>query len=99
MFEPFAQEGRDDTSERRAAGLGLPIVKKFTDLMGRTIFVESEPRRGDFVVKFTFDTVSGTLCLHCLIRMQQKTEILKDLPACMYCCEDHPLNQEIAGHC
>lgn len=98
MFEPFAQEGRDDTSERRGSGLGLPIVKKFTDLMGGTIFVESEPGQGTiFVVKFTFDTVPGD-SLSALpdtdAAENRDSQRLTGMHVLL--CEDHPLNQEIA---
>ena len=36
LFEPFTQEGRNDSSEARGSGLGLAIVKKLVDLMGRS---------------------------------------------------------------
>jgi signal transduction histidine kinase/CheY-like chemotaxis protein/PAS domain-containing protein len=98
MYEPFAQEGRDDTSERRGSGLGLPIVKKLTDLMGGTISVESEPGQGTtFVVKFTFDTVPVSSIPAGNEPDKTEDEDSSDLTGMhVLLCEDHPLNQEIA---
>lgn len=100
MFEPFAQEGRDDTSEHRGSGLGLSIVKKLTELMGGTVAVESEPGHGTtFYIKFEFDSVPIA---------SVQTEVVpasgaeagrknRDLTGMhVLLCEDHPLNQEIA---
>jgi len=97
MFEPFAQEGRDDTSEHRGSGLGLAIVKKLTDLMGGTISVESKPGQGTtFVVKFTFDTVpvSSVPAGSEPDRTEDEDSDLTGMHVLL--CEDHPLNQEIA---
>ena len=41
IYEPFAQEGRPGY-ESLGTGLGLPIVKRFVDLMGGTIEVHSK---------------------------------------------------------
>jgi signal transduction histidine kinase len=58
LFDPFTQENRKDTSERRGTGLGLAIVKKLVDQMGGTIIVHSFPGRGTtFLVTLLFDTV------------------------------------------
>jgi signal transduction histidine kinase/CheY-like chemotaxis protein/PAS domain-containing protein len=98
MFEPFAQEGRDDTSVHRGSGLGLPIVKKLTDLMDGTISVDSEPGRGTtFLVKFVFETVPADS-----IQVRPEPDAVDDRTSSdltgmhVLLCEDHPLNQEIA---
>ena len=33
LFEPFSQENRNDSSEKRGSGLGLAIVKKLVDCL------------------------------------------------------------------
>jgi PAS domain S-box-containing protein len=46
MFDPFAQENRDDISFNRGSGLGLAIVKRIVDAMNGTIEVESTKNIG-----------------------------------------------------
>jgi len=51
----YAKFYQVESSERRlygGVGLGLYIVKKFTDLLGGTIVLESEPGKGTtFIVR------------------------------------------------
>jgi len=97
VFEPFTQEGRNDSSERRGSGLGLAIVKKLVDIMGGNITVHSQMGKGStFVVKLEFDTVSPNSV------SQTEQAITNDLQTDssvegkhILVCEDHPLNQEI----
>ena len=98
LFEPFSQEDRSDTASNRGSGLGLAIVKKLVDLMGGTISVRSKLGQGTvFTVVLDFDYLE-----------EAKSAMVKNSPgsACDYgplagrhilLCEDHPLNQEIAG--
>jgi signal transduction histidine kinase len=44
LFESFARG--DEAEERVGSGLGLPITKRLTELLGGTIQVESEPGAG-----------------------------------------------------
>jgi len=51
LFESFSRE--DESSGREGSGLGLPIAKRLTELMGGTIEVESEKGVGTtFTVRF-----------------------------------------------
>lgn len=46
IFDPFAREITDTTREIQGTGLGMAITKNIVDLMGGTITVESELKKG-----------------------------------------------------
>ena len=55
IFESFSREESTTVSGIQGSGLGMAITKKFVDLMGGTITVESELNVGtEFVVEFQF---------------------------------------------
>ena len=98
LFDPFTQENRKDTSERRGTGLGLAIVKKLVDQMGGTIIVRSFPGRGTtFLVTLLFDTVpTSSLASNSWESTQADSQMISLAGKHVLLCEDHPLNQEIA---
>ena len=46
MYEPFSQEKRSESVKTSGTGLGLSIVRRYVDLLGGTIEVESELHKG-----------------------------------------------------
>jgi signal transduction histidine kinase len=51
VFEEFRQVGGDHTKKQEGTGLGLALTKKFVELHGGKIWLESEPGKGS---TFTF---------------------------------------------
>jgi signal transduction histidine kinase len=46
VFEEFRQVGRHYTNKQEGTGLGLSLTRRFVELHGGTMRLESEPGRG-----------------------------------------------------
>jgi signal transduction histidine kinase len=59
IFKKFQRLSAKPTDGENSTGLGLSIVKKYVELMGGSVWCESEPKKGaNFIVQFTkLDTV------------------------------------------
>jgi signal transduction histidine kinase len=58
LYEAFSQDKRPETQHILGTGLGLSIVKRYVDMLGGTIAVESQIHRGTtFTVTLPFEVV------------------------------------------
>ena len=56
IWEPFSQEDGGNRTNYKGTGLGMAITKRFVDMMGGTITVESRLHEGSkFVIELGFD--------------------------------------------
>lgn len=94
LFDEFSREHSFTDNKIEGTGLGMPIVKKYTELMGATISVESEINKGTtFVFRSSHKIADSLPEKHISETTSEKTSFMgkKILLA-----EDNDLNAEIA---
>ena len=93
LFDPFSQE--DDANARtqyKGTGLGMAITKKYVDMMGGSIAVESKKGVGTtFTVEIPLELTEQ------VIQLKQKQPLHRDLTGVhVLMAEDNDLNAELA---
>lgn len=93
LFDPFSQE--DDANARtqyKGTGLGMAITKKYVDMMGGSIAVESKKGVGStFTVEIPLELAEQ------VIQLEQKQHLHRDLTGIhVLMAEDNDLNAELA---
>lgn len=98
ITEDFARAEDSRVSKTQGAGLGMAVVKGFTDRMGGTLDVRSAPGEGSvFTVELPFPDASEEECAS--LRAPEETEhsrIALFPGRCVLLAEDNALNAEIA---
>ena len=97
IFEAFTREQNTTKSKIAGTGLGMSIVKKYVDLLGGTINVESEPGKGStFTVTLKHKIADESYYVKKdLDESEISREILKGRSVLL--AEDNDLNAEIAA--
>ena len=93
VFDEFVQEDDGARTQYKGTGLGMAITKKYVDMMGGTISVESEKGKGaTFIVEIPMELVSPEI-----VQEQDITDFKIDLIGVrVLLVEDNELNAEIA---
>lgn len=93
VFEEFAQEDSDVRTQYHGAGLGMSIVKKYIDMMGGTILVQSKKHEG---TTFTVDIPLEITDKECNKSDTGFSEKVNLTGVNVLLVEDNELNAEIA---
>ena len=94
IYEPFAQESNDARSKFQGTGMGMPIVKSLTDMMGGTIEISSELGVGStFNVQIPLDVDKNPQAREHLDKQAGSCSLV-DMNVLL--AEDNDLNAEIA---
>ena len=93
IFEEFTQEESSARTHYKGSGLGMAISKKYVDMMGGRIFVESEKGKGSvFTVELPLELTEDSR-----LQKQNHSDADKDLTGVnILLAEDNDLNAEIA---
>ncbi|MGN1089093.1 MAG: ATP-binding protein, partial [Huintestinicola sp.] len=93
IFDDFSQEENGARTQYKGTGLGLAITKKYVDMMGGTISVESKKGCGStFTVEIPMELTAGENVVH-----QEASGVQDSLKGIrVLLAEDNDLNAEIA---
>ena len=77
VFEEFRQVGGDYTNKQEGTGLGLALTKRFVELHGGTLTLDSEPGRGS---TFTFTLPQPTMKTILIVEDNEKNmKLVRDI--------------------
>jgi PAS domain S-box-containing protein len=93
IFDPFTQVDGTSTREAGGTGLGLSICSRLVNLMGGTIWVESEEGKGS---KFYFTATLQTAPELPASQTRSSPGEANDIPLEILLVEDNPVNQRVA---
>lgn len=93
VFDDFAQEETGARTQYKGTGLGLAITKRYVDMMGGTISVQSEKGKGSlFTVELPLELTNGEV-----VQRQDAPAMQSNLTGVrVLMAEDNDLNAEIA---
>ena len=93
IFDEFSQEENSARTQYKGTGLGMAITRRYVELMGGTISVESRKGKGStFIVEIPMARTDGSR-----IRKQDASAAIDDLAGVrILLAEDNDLNAEIA---
>lgn len=94
LFDEFEQEKNDARTQYKGTGLGMPIAKRYVELMGGTIAVESKKGVGTtFTVEIPMELTSSEKVEK--TKKPAKRKSLKGIKVLL--AEDNDLNAELAA--
>ena len=97
IFEDYVRAEDSRISKIEGTGLGMSVVKGFTDLMHGTLHIESEPGKGStFTVEIPFEEASKEQCQTVLHPVRGEESHEKFSGKRVLLVEDNALNAEIA---
>ena len=96
LFESFTQVDASTTRRYGGTGLGLSISKRLTELMGGTIWVESEPERGSTFHFTILAPISAAPAGQSRAAPVIDSGLAERLPLRILLAEDNPVNQRVA---
>ncbi len=95
IFKPFTQADNSTTRKYGGTGLGLTIAKKFVEIMGGEIFVESQLGAGTtFIFSLDFEVIESELQL---LPGQLGGDDINLIAVKILVAEDNPINQRVVA--
>jgi len=98
LFRKFSQVDASTSRQFGGTGLGLAICKGLAELMGGTIWVESEIGKGSrFIVLIKAVPAEGQVAINQQSKLGATARELENYPLSVLIVDDNPVNRNIAG--